>query len=392
MPILDGIRVLELARFVAGTFCTQMLGDHGAEVIKVEEPPDGEGGRTSPPLWGETGAEFYGTNRGKKSLCLNLRHEQGREVYKRLAASSDVILDVYRPGMMNRLGLGYEDCRKINPRIIYCAMTGYGSEGSMAQFGGHDINFLSLCGALGILGSSEGPPVIPPFYLSSMAGAATYSFGAITMALYHREKTGHGQFCEVSMFESALSNLCHVYADWAGRGRLPRRGDELLTGSYACYNVYECSGGGYISLGAVEARFWKGFCDGIGLPGLIQDQWNPERQTEMKNEIAVLVRTRSRQEWLDHFEGQDICLTPVLDLEEVTRLPIASELRIFKTLTPPASGMLPLYTISPVVKVPDSPAGHSLEYPGPGEHSEEILDGLGFSREEIRILREEKVI
>lgn len=392
MAMLEGIRVLELARFVAGPFCGQMLADHGAEVIKVESPGGGDGSRSSPPFWGDSGAEFYAFNRGKKSLCLSLRQEEGRDILRRLVAESDVIIEVNRPGLMDSLGLGYEACEKINKRIIYCTMTGYGSDGSMSQMGGHDINFMALAGSLELLGAGDSHPVIPPYYVSSMAGAANYACGAIAMALYQREKCGRGQYIEVSMYDSALSFMSHVFARRAGLNRLPRKGGEMLTGAFACYNIYKCADGLYLSLGAVEAGFWRRFCTGIRRPDLIERQWDECGQQEIINEVAAIMMTHDRRAWLEHFQGQDLCLTPLLDLDEAAFSELARERGLVQALPPAAPELPPLLTIAPPVRAPQNPARHSLCYPEAGEHTGEILAGLGFSPAEIQALCQQGIV
>jgi len=314
---LAGVRVLDLSRYLPGPFCTQILADFGAEVIKVEDPGTGDLGRHLPPLIAGESARFYTVNRNKKSITLDLRKEEGKEIFKRLTAVSDVVVDQFRPGVMDRLGLGYEELKKINPKLIYCAITGYGLTGPWRDVAGHDLNYLSLAGVTMLNGTKDSIPALCGVQIADIAGGTLYAVIGILLALINREKTGEGQLCDISMLDGSVSLLAYTLGEWAGEGRLPRRGDELLTGGYACYNVYETKDGQYVSLGAIEEKFWAEFCRKIDRPQYVPWQWRTEVQTEMIADIRNVMREKTKQEWVEFFADDDICFTPVLNLEEV---------------------------------------------------------------------------
>lgn len=389
---LDNIRVLELATFMAGPFCTQILADFGAEVIKIEDPVRGDPGRLQMPTLGGKSALFYTVNRGKKSMTVNLKTPQGQDIYKQLARQSDIIVDQFRPSVMERAGLGYAQLSKENPGLIYCSLSGYGRTGPMNGQAAHDVNLLSMAGILGITGSEGGEPVIPGVSVAGLAGGALYAVTAILLALLHREKTGQGQLCDVSMVDGSVSLLAYALGELAGWGRLPLRGGEGLTGGFACYNIYPTRDGKYLSLGAVEGKFWQEFCSRLNVPEFIELQWYPAEQSMMKEKISALTRTRDREEWLDLFSDTAVCLTPVLDLYEVTSHPLINAREMIKWL-PDVNGSgvdLPLTGVP--VKLSATPGQAELVFPEHGEHTRTILEQLGYEEKEIAEFGENGVV
>lgn len=389
---LDGIKVLDLSRYLPGPFCTQILADFGAEVIKVEDPRGGDLGRSLTPLIEGESARFYTVNRNKQSITLDLKKDAGKEIFKKLAAKADVVIDQFRPGVMKKMGLDYDNLKEINPRIIYCAITGYGLTGPMRDAAGHDINYLNLAGVTGLTGVYQGRPAMSGVQIADIAGGTLYSVIAILLALSSREKTGKGQLCDVAMLDCSISLLAYTLGEWAGWGRLPEMGNDVLTGGYACYNVYETKDGQHVSLGAVENKFWAEFCEKLDRAEYIKPQWNTPLQQDMQDDIRAIMKTRTRDEWVDFFAQSDICFTPVLTLEEMCNHPqvIARDM-ILKLQNVRGTGRdIPLTGVS--VKLSETPGEAKLTFPGLGEHTEQLLTQAGYTDSEIENLRQDGVI
>jgi crotonobetainyl-CoA:carnitine CoA-transferase CaiB-like acyl-CoA transferase len=243
MRPLDGITVLDLTRLLPGAVATMMLGDFGAQVIKIEEPPAGDPMRQSRAGINHPSGYFLVTNRNKRSLTLNLKHEAGREVFLKLVEKADVVIEGFRPGVMERLGLDYETLRQLNPRLIYCALTGYGQDGPYRHQAGHDINYISTAGLLGVNGAKDGPPTIPGVQIADLAGGSLHSVIGILLALQARAQTGVGQMVDISMTDCSLALMYIPFAIYLANQAQPQRGAEGLTGRYACYHVYETKDG-----------------------------------------------------------------------------------------------------------------------------------------------------
>jgi len=313
MHALEGLVVLDLTRLLPGAVATQWLANFGAEIIKIEVPGTGDYARQLGP------STFAETNRRKKSITLDLKSESDKARLLDLVPKADVIIEGNRPGVMERLGLGYETLRALNPRIIFVSLTGYGSEGPFADFAGHDINYLSLAGVLDQIGIAGGAPVIPGIQIADLAGGSMQSVIGILLALAARERTGRGQRVNVSMTDGSGALMAVVKGMHDTTGAVPRRGDEMLCGSYACYNVYRAGDGRYVSVGALEAKFWQNLCNGFQRPDLIADQFAPDpRRTELKAELARIFETRGAEEWFTLLGEKDCCLTPVRTIAEAS--------------------------------------------------------------------------
>jgi crotonobetainyl-CoA:carnitine CoA-transferase CaiB-like acyl-CoA transferase len=380
---LEGIKVLDLSRYLPGPFCTQILADFGAEVIKVEDPKGGDLGRSLTPLIEDESARFYTVNRNKKSITIDLKKEEGKSIFRKLAASSDVVVDQFRPGVMKKMGLDYENLRTINEGIIYCAITGYGMTGPLRDAAGHDINYLNLSGVTELTGTYQGMPAMSGVQIADISGGTLYSVIAILLALASREKTGQGQLCDVSMMDASISLLAYTLGEWAGWGKLPERGNDVLTGGYACYNVYKTKDNRYVSLGAVEDKFWAEFCVKIGRSEYIKPQWNKLLQQDMQDDVRAIMLTKTRDEWVEFFASSDICFTPVLDLEEMCSHPqvIAREM-ILKLTNVKGSGKdVPLTGVP--IKLSGTPGVAKLSFPKLGEHTDALLLEAGYTTEEI---------
>ncbi|MBC7076039.1 MAG: CoA transferase [Syntrophomonadaceae bacterium] len=389
---LEGVRVLDLSRYLPGPFCTQIMADFGAEVVKVEDPRGGELGRHLDPLIGGQSARFYTVNRNKKSITLDLRKEDGKAIFKQLVLNSDVVVDQFRPGVMDKMGLGYEKLKRINERIIYCSITGYGLDGPLRDAAGHDLNYLSLAGVTGLTGAYREAPAMSGAQIADIAGGTLYAVIAILLALVSRKVTGKGQLCDVSMMDGSISLLAYTLGEWSGWGRLPERGNELLTGGYACYKIYATKDNRHVSLGAIEDKFWAEFCQKVEREEYIRFQWDKERQPDIIADIEEIIRGKTREEWEAFFAGSDICFTPVLDLEEMCRHPqVAARDMILKLENIAGSGKDMILTGIPI-KLSETPGKVELNFPELGEHNNEILQAAGYTLEEIEEFRKRKVI
>ncbi|MEH7484950.1 CaiB/BaiF CoA-transferase family protein, partial [Neobacillus drentensis] len=300
---LESLRILDLTRLLPGPFSTMLLADYGAEVIKIEDTGPGDYARAMSPKIGEDSAIFHSVNRNKKSICLDLKTEQGKEIFLKLVEKADVVVESFRPGVMDRLGVGYEVLKKINPRLIYCAITGYGQTGPYSNMPGHDINYISYAGILEYMGVSGSKPVVPSVQIADLGSGLMSTIG-ILMALIERGRSGKGQFIDVSMLDGALSWLQLFLPAYFATGQQPERGNLNLTGRKAYYTVYETKDGLYLSVGAGEPKFWVEFCKIIEREDLIQKMYVPmEEQDYLREEVQSIIIQKSRQEWMDKFDG-----------------------------------------------------------------------------------------
>ncbi len=393
MPLpLQGIRVLDLSRGITGGFCSQQLADFGAEVIKVENTAGGDILRYQPPLLEGAGTQFYMVNRNKKSITLNLRPQEGKDIFLKLVKVSDVVIDQFRPGVMERLGLGYEVLKKINPDIIYCSLSAYGITGPMRDLSGHDLNFRSMSGMLSLIRDKNNMPHLSPISIAALAGGGLYAALGIILALYQREKTGQGQLCEVAMVDGALTFMVEALAQWAGTGELAQRGDKTMPGNYACYNIYRTKDDKYLSLGALETRSWEEFCNMMSKSEYVSLQGDMERQEEIYRGIQEVLLTRTRDEWVEFFAGHNVQLTPVLEVHEVANHPQMQERKMIHWMRDfKGSGIdFPLTGIP--IKLSNGPEEISPSFPKLGENNNEILSMLGYSNEEITAYKNNGVI
>ncbi len=320
---LEGVRVLDLTRLLPGGFCTLLLADLGADVLKVEDTGGGDYIRWMPPYYGGeseqragvASAYFLALNRNKRSLRLNLKDERGREVLLRLVEDYDVLVESFRPGVMDRLGVGYDVLRERNPRLIYCPISGYGQDGPLTARSGHDTNYLALNGLLGLTGRRGGPPIQSAGQIADLGGGGLMAAVGILAAVIERERSGEGQMVDISMTDGALSWLAMVAARYFAEQQAPQRGEPELTGGIACYFPYEAKDGGWVSLGALEPKFWQNWCAGVERPDLVEKQFE-HPDSEAGAEIASVFRERTRDEWTAFAGEHDCCLEPILGLDE----------------------------------------------------------------------------
>ena len=387
---LEEVKILDLSMYLPGPFCTQLLADFGAEVIKIEET-GGEWGRRVYPVVGDQSALFYAVNRGKKSIAVNLKTEEGKEIFLNLVRHADVVVEQFRPGVMERLGLDYETLGKINKRLIYCSISGYGHSGPLQYVAGHDLNYLSLAGVTGLTGTRD-QPGMSGVQIADLAGGSLQAVSGILLALLAREKTGRGQFCDIAMLDGAISLLAYSLAEWSGLGILPGRNRGILTGGYACYQIYATADNQFISLGAVEAKFWQRFCEKIDRQQYVSCQWDGDRQDDILADIQSVMASKTRQEWEDFFADDDICFTPVLNLQEMAQHPqVKNRNMIIVMEDAQGSGKNMMLTGCPI-KLSHTPAEVQVAFPQLGEHTDIILQRIGYSPREITRLKEEKVL
>ncbi len=388
LPLSD-VRVLDLTRLLPGGFCSLLLADLGAEVLKVEDTGIGDYIRWWPPFYGGeeqqglgTGSAFYlALNRGKRSIRLDLKSEGGREAFLRLVESHDVVLDGFRPGVLDRLGVGYERLREANPAVVFCAITGYGQDGPNRQRAGHDMNYLGLVGMLGLSGEKDGPPVSAAGQIADVNGGLMAAVGVMA-ALNETRRSGEGQLVDVSMADGALSWLAMVAGKYFCDGEVPRRGEGLLSGGVLCYIPYEAADG-WVTCGALEPKFWAAFCDGVGRPDLLEAQFRAPGSDAWR-EVAAVFRSRSREEWRRFNDEHDCCIEPVLDLDEALDSELVREREMVVELHQPGLGAVRQLGVP--VKLSRTPGDPTRPAPAFGEHTGAVLAEVGYSEDEIAAL------
>ena len=310
---LQGVVVLDLSRLLPGPYCSMILADLGAEVIKVEPPPPGDYMREFEPKLKKDSAFYYAVNRNKKSISLNLKDQEDRKTFLKLVSKAHVLMEGFRPGVMDKLGLGYERLKGLNPGLVYCAITGFGQDGPYRDRPGHDINYIAMGGVLDQIGIKDGPPVLPTIQIADLS-SAFWAAIAILAGVIRSKATGEGTFIDVSMMDAVLSWLPIHFVQYAATGRAPTRGDFLLGGGLPCYRIYETADGAYVTLGALEEKFWKTFCKAVGREDLLPQQFSQD--PHILEEMDALFRSRTLRDWLEL-----TCATEDLPLYPLNSLP-----------------------------------------------------------------------
>jgi crotonobetainyl-CoA:carnitine CoA-transferase CaiB-like acyl-CoA transferase len=388
--ILKGLKVVDLTRLLPGPLCTMIMGDYGAEVIKVEDPVLGDPTRAAGQIIDGSGAFFRQWNRNKKSVALNLKEPAGREILKALAARSDVLVEGFRPGVMERLGLGYGEAARLNPGLVYASISGYGQDGPYRERAGHDINYAAVAGLLDLSAAPGEGPVMPAVQIADIAGGSLMALAGIMFALFARAQNGRGAHVDVSMTQGLLPFLSYAAAHRSGGEALPRRNRGHLTGAFACYNLYETADGGHMSLGALEPAFWQNFCVAVAKPEWVTLQFDQTGREELIEAVGALFKSKTRSEWTQIFASVDACCEPVLELPEAAEHPVSLARRFWID----AAGEGAESAKQPGFPLLFSGASGAVRLPPPrlGEHTAEILQSLGYTSPEIDSLRMNGII
>jgi len=386
---LEGLRVLDLSRLLPGGFCSMLLADFGADVIKVEDTGLGDYVRWAPPFYegveaGAGSALFLSLNRGKRSIRIDLKSPSGKDVLLRLVRDADVLLESFRPGVLDRLGVGYERLRAENPRLVYAAITGYGQDGPGRERSGHDLNYLGLNGILGLSGEHDGPPVASAAQIADLGGGAMMAAVGVMIALRERERSGEGQLVDCSMFDGSLSFMAMLAAEMLAGGPVPQRGSLRLSGGIVCYRPYRCADG-YVTLGALEPKFWAAFCRGVGREDLAEHAFDPPG-SETHRAVCQIFAARTREQWRAFAAEHDCCLEPVLGLDEALDSELVAAREMVVSLDQPGAER-PVRLLGLPFRLSRTP-GDAARAPGPGlgEHTRDVLGEAGFSDAEIEEL------
>ncbi|MCX7891496.1 MAG: CoA transferase [Burkholderiales bacterium] len=394
---LAGLRVLDLTRLLPGPLATMHLADLGADVVKIEDTGPGDytrvlGHRRRKPDGTRADTDFFLLiNRNKRALRLDLKQAAGREVFVRLAKDADVVVEGFRPGVMAKLGVGYDVLAAANPKLVYCAISGYGQDGPLAGMAGHDINYVGYAGVGDQMGREGAPPTVPNFQIGDLLGGTMAAVMGVLAAVIDARATGRGRFVDVSMTDAVLAHAIVPLVETLAAGRAPPRGTTMLAGGLACYNVYETADGRWMAVGALEEKFWHTLCDTLGAPEL-----KPlhlvfgEAARPAKEKLAAIFASQPQAHWTAVFAGADCCVTPILTMEEALAHPLFAARGMVVRTPHPAGGELP--QLGPPVKFSEFAFAVERGAPRPGEHSEEVLAAAGYTGAEIARLREEGVI
>ncbi len=386
---LDNVAILDLTTRAPGPFCSMVLADLGANVILIEAPAgvlsmDKSAAKDDPARE----AAYDPLRRSKRSIVLNLKHKSGQEVFQRLAKSADVVMEGFRPGVVNRLGIGYEAIKRTNPRIVYCSISGYGQDGPYRDLPGHDVNYISIAGVLSLIGTRDGQPVIPYNLLADFASGGYLSALTILTALWARERTGQGQYLDMSLTDGALYLLADSVGSYYRTGELPRPGAMRLNGAFPDYSPYRCKDGKYLTIGSLEQKFWDNTCNALGRPDLI-----PKRNTEpghVRGELAKIFATRTRDEWFAFFADKDVCAGKVNMLNELAADPQVQARKMMIEVPGPDGKPIKQVGIAAHLRgTPGKVRAHGLP---PGASTREVLTGAGYAPADIKRLYREGAV
>ena len=387
---LQGIKVVDLSRMAPGPFCTMVLGDLGADVIRVEEPGGGRMARERADEVDESEARrraaFNALNRNKRSIALNLKDDAARRVLRELVADADVFVEGFRPGVVSRLGCDYETLSELNPRLVYCSLSGYGQDGPYSGLVGHDINYISVGGALGVIGPSGGAPVIPYNIIADFAGGGLHAATAILAAIIARGHTGRGQYVDVAMSDGVAYMMASMLSGYFSDGVVPSPGMMSLNGAAPYYNVYECRDGRYLSVGCIEPWFWAALCRALGREDLIPIQFDADRAEYIKGELRDIFLTKAREDWWRTLSAIDnIAVARVSGLDEAASDP--QNLHRGMVIEAGDIDGRPVKQVGIGPKLSDTPGSVRSMGATVGQHTNEALSELGYSQERITELR-----
>jgi crotonobetainyl-CoA:carnitine CoA-transferase CaiB-like acyl-CoA transferase len=375
-PPLAGVRVLDLTRLLPGPMCTLYLADLGADVVKIEDTRDGDYARSLPTSIGaprSTPTTWYrALNRDKRSLAIDLRSDAGANALLALARRADVVIEGFRPGVVHALGIDDARLRAVNPRLVYCSLSGYGQTGPRAKTAGHDINYLGYAGVLDATGERNGRPALANLQVADLLGGAASAAIAILGALFGAARTGHGRYVDVAMADAVLAHEVVALGALADTGRVGARGDDLLTGGVPCYGVYETGDARFVAVGALEAKFWRTLCEALGRIDLVDGQFATGEEGErVRQALGAVLRTRSRDDWARAFENVDCCVSPVLSFAEALADPQFGARAMLRNAGGTRAFAAPFALTPPVDRAIRSAPRH-------GEHSREVLREAGI--------------
>ena len=373
MGPLQDIRVLDMSRLLPGPFCTRLFADMGADVIKIEEPVKGDYSRDFVPRRGDFACWFMEVNRNKKSVALDLKNEEDRRLFLELAKTAQVVVESYRPGVMKKLGVDFETVKQVNPKIVYCSITGYGKQGPLVKQADHDIGYQSLAGLISLSGEKDGKPSIPGVLAADMQASAMAGM-SILAALHHAEQTGEGQEISLSLFDTCLALVPGVSATYFGNGFVNMRGNNWLSGANPNYNVYRTKDGRYMSVGCLEEKFWKNLCGVLERPDLIPVIQDETKYPWLKDELTAIIATKTMEEWVELAKGSDSCFAPVLNYDEALATGQAMADEMVLDVEDPELGNYK--TMGFVTKFSATPCQLYRRAPRLGEHTEEILSEI----------------
>jgi crotonobetainyl-CoA:carnitine CoA-transferase CaiB-like acyl-CoA transferase len=373
-PPLRNLKCLDLSRQLPGPFCSMMLADLGIDVLIVSSPTDVMG--LGLPL----------VQRNKRSMTLNLKSAEGKKIFSELAKNADIVLEGFRPGVTTRLGIDYASMAALNPRLVYCSISGYGQDGPYRDKVGHDVNYLGYAGVMGVSGSVGGPPTLMPVQVADIGGGALMATVGILGALMAREHTGRGQFVDISMMDGSFAwNVFHVMLYLAG-GDQPTRGATRLTGHHPCYAIYETKDGKYVTVGALEEHFWRNLCVQLAVEDFIPDQFvEGARREEMLRVIREKFKQKTQAEWLQQLGPVDICFGPVNSIPEAFADPQVAA----RGLLHQVGGFT---LLGSPLKFSDTPPPQPTPPPQFGQHTDEVLQRLGYGAEAVAKLRSSGVV
>ncbi|MFI5398544.1 MAG: CaiB/BaiF CoA transferase family protein [Candidatus Binatia bacterium] len=394
---LNGYRLLDMCWLGAGPFTAQLLGDLGFDVIKITEVSKGSGRRGGQDsgvlLMAHNAAQlsqFRFGMRNARSIALNLKTPEGLQVFRRLVEKADAIQEGFRPGVADRLGVGYEAARKINPGIVYASLTGYGQTGPYREKAGHDINFESIAGFIGLNGRAGGGPVIPGALVADFAAGGMSAAIHILSALLRRERTRQGAYCDVSLTDAVFEANSMAIGAYLGSGEEIRRGESFYSGMWPWYDLYTTKDGKYVSVGAVEPYFYENLCRTLGREDLLDQQWAADQREEIRREFAKTFKSKTQAEWVALFDGVNACVTPVYSPGEAVADPQMRARNMVTELDHPVHEKAQM--VGSMFKLDGTPLEARTWMLWPGQHTEEILEEHGFSSSEVADLRENGVV
>ena len=389
-PLKD-VKILDFTRLLPGPLATMFLADLGADVIKIEDPDNPDYVRDFEPRINGMSMFYLSLNRSKRSMAVNYLSAEGKQIIYDLVKTADVLIEQYRPGVMKELGFGYEELSKLNPKLIYVSVTGYGQNSAKAMHAGHDLNYIAIAGALGITGSSNGNITIPGFQLADIAGGSYMAMNAVTAALYQRERTGKGDWVDVAMTDAALPLNAMQFAYHQGTKKEIARGEFELSGGLANYNVYKCSDGKFVALGSLEPKFWNKFCAKVE-----RTDWSEkflqqgEALLELKKEVSDLFLTKTRAQWIEFFKNEDICFTGINDLAEIENDAYLQQRGMFIENEHAAVGKYK--TINQPLQFLQTKFDNNWSAPDLGDDSASILKELNYTDTRIGELNQKGIV